>query len=252
MGGGGSADTAVDQEIAEINPTKMMVPLEYACFISYRNSREVKGRLNDFAAALKTEIANAVDAYLPDSSIQDEGGRIVFLDRDIFSNFDFNPQQLGQGLCKSIVWIVLYTRNYLSGSLWCASELHGMMKLEAERLECIEQIGNPDFGFIAPILLTGDETEMPAALRKHKRHFLDFSGFFLRKNFTEDDDFADKLRVLLDNIGRVQQVVLDRNADICAGCNSFALVDVTEDEGKAKIEDFVEHLKAKQPPQPIN
>lgn len=229
-----------------------MVPLEYACFISYRNSREVKGRLNDFAAALKTEIANAVDAYLPDSSIQDAEGQIVFLDRDVFNNFAFDPQQLGQGLCKSIVWVVLYTRNYLSGSLWCASELHGMMKLEEDRLACIEQSNNPDFGFIAPIRLTGDEAEMPEALRKYKRHLLDFSGFFLRKNFTEDDDFADKLRTLLDNIGRVQQVVLDKDADICAGCNSFALVDVTQEEGKADIEAFVENLKAKRPPQPIN
>jgi hypothetical protein len=50
----------------------------------------------------------------------------------------------------------------------------------------------------------------------------------------------------------VQQVVLDRNADICAGCNSFALVDVTEEEGKAIIKTFADNLKAKQPPQPIN
>lgn len=229
-----------------------MVPLEYACFISYRNSREVKGRLNDFAATLKTEIANAVDAYLPDSSIQDAEGRIAFLDQDVFNNFAFDSARLGQGLCTSIVWIVLYTRNYLGGSLWCASELEGMMRLEKERLACIGQSANPDFGFIAPIRLTGDEAEMPPALRKYKRHLLDFSSFFLRKNFTEDNDFRDKLRVLLDNIGRVQQVVLDRNADICAGCNSFVLVDVTEDEGKAIIETFVENLKAKQPPQPIN
>jgi hypothetical protein len=163
-----------------------MTPLEYACFISYRNSREVLRPLNDFAAALKNEIADVVEYYLENSDIQDTNGRIVFLDQEVFHNFEFDAIRLGQGLCKSIVWIVLYTRNYFSGSLWCASELEGMMRLEKERLACIGQSANPDFGFISPIRLTGDEAEMPPALRKYKRHLLDFSSFFLRKNFTED------------------------------------------------------------------
>lgn len=225
---------------------------EYACFISYRNSRQGHGRLNEFAEALRIEITKAVDAYLPDSSIQDADGHNVFLDQVIFKDFAFNAEQLGHGLCKSIVWIVLYSRNYLSGSLWCASELDGIVRLEQARLASTGQSENPDFGFIVPILLASDEAELPPVLRKNKRHLLDFNDFFLRPNFTQADDFIDKLRTLLDNIGRVQQVILDKDADICASCNDFAIEDVTQEGGRERIQEFVKELKAKRPPQPIN
>ena len=203
-----------------------MSKFEYACFLSYRNGRHEQARLNTFTKILAEEIKNAVDAYLPDSSVQDDQERIVFLDQDIFKNYDFDPKALGKGLCNSICWIVLYTRNYFGGSLWCASEYHGMLALEKKRLKKLGLKKNPDSGFIAPILLTGDHEEMPQDMRNRTRHLFDFRKLFLRKTFENDDDFTDKLTAILDNIGRVHKVALAKKTDLCHNCKDFKLVDV--------------------------
>lgn len=225
-----------------------MSSFEYACFVSYRNSREVQGRLNTFTRALVEEIKYSIEAYLEDSTIQDASGRFIFLDQDVFQNYDFDPVELGRGVCKSICWVVLCTRNYFGGSLWCASELEGMLRLEKIRLGQIEQSANPDFGFTIPVLITGDDSNLPRELRKRDRHLLDFRRFFLRKNFTNDDDFADLLTKLLDNIGRVQSAVLAKNTDICTHCDGFKLIDVRNEEGQTEISSFITEII--RPPQP--
>ncbi len=225
-----------------------MSKFEYACFISYRNGREAEDRLNTFTRVLADEIIKSVEAFLPDNSIQENSGKFVFLDKDVFQDFDFDPKVLGAGLCKSICWVVIYTRNYFSGSLWCASEYHGMLQIESERLTNLGLEKNPDFGFVAPILLTGDPEEMPANLRSRSRHFFDFRRLFLRKSFENDDDFTDKLTDMLDKIGRVHKVILTKKVELCGSCEGFSLVDVRTEQGRQEIAAFVE--KINKPPQP--
>jgi len=65
-----------------------MSKFEYTCFISYRNGRQELDPLNVFTRALADEIIKSIDPFLPDSSIQDSGGKFVFLDKDIFQDFD--------------------------------------------------------------------------------------------------------------------------------------------------------------------
>jgi len=68
-----------------------MSKFEYTCFISYRNGRQELDPLNVFTRALADEIIKSIDPFLPDSSIQDSGGKFVFLDKDIFQDFDLLP-----------------------------------------------------------------------------------------------------------------------------------------------------------------
>lgn len=225
-----------------------MTKFDYVCFISYRNAYEVEGHLTRFTRTLAEEISDKAEAYLPDSVVRDTQGRNIFLDQYAFPNYVFNVATLSQGLCKSIVWIVLYSRNYLSGSLWCASELHGMSSLEALRLQLLNASANPDFGFVVPVIITGTKEEMPPFLKKNKHHIVDLSKIYIRKGFPDADEFTDALTGLLDKIGRVQQAIIDGNVDICCDCVNFSLKDINQEAEKSVVENFVVALKT--PPQP--
>ncbi|MFM9946993.1 MAG: hypothetical protein ACKV1O_03570 [Saprospiraceae bacterium] len=227
-----------------------MTKFEYACFISYRNGFRVQDHLNTFTKKFADVIANTVQGFLADSDVRDMAERNVFLDQDIFPNYDFQIDQLSQGLCKSICWVVMFTRDYQGGSLWCASELEGMTRLEKERLEKIMLDGNPDIGFVVPVLLTGDPSDMPFYLQRRKKHLIDLRHLFLRPKFETENEFNDLLTGLLDKIGRVQKVVLEKNVNLCEDCAAFRLVDVSSTEGREQIADFVKTLKT--PPQPTS
>jgi len=227
-----------------------MNKFEYTCFISYRNGFNVQDHLNTFTKKIAEIISGTIQGFLVESDARDTKGRIVFLDQDVFGNNDFRIEALSKGLCKSICWIVMFTRDYTGGSLWCASELEGMTRLEKERLEKIKLEGNPDMGFVVPVLLAGDISDMPDFLQKQKKHIIDLRRLFLRKKFEDENEFTDLLTELLDKIGRVQTVVLEKNVNLCEDCVTFRLVDVSSPKGKEQIVDFVKTLKT--PPQPTS
>lgn len=224
-----------------------MTRFKYACFISYRNGYKVTDRLNTFSEGFAKFISSTVQGYVK-GHVRDENGHNVFLDQHIFPDFIFDLGTLSSGLCKSIVWIVLYTRDYLDGSMWCASELEGMTRLEKHRLQQMSEINNPDIGFVVPVILSGRQEEMPPFLQKRKKHIIDLRHLYLRKNFADETEFTDLLTDLLDKIGIVQRVVLGKNSDICSECHQFRLCDVSTSDGLDKINAFVSNLYP--PPQP--
>jgi hypothetical protein len=223
-----------------------MHSFNYIGFVSYRNGKPGSAQeifVEKFVRALK----RSVDEDLEDERIGDERGRNIFFDREIFpNNSDFDLKTLSAGLCKSMVWIVLYTRNYLRASdpSWCASELHGMEVLEGKRLTKLDATGSKDFGFVIPIILRGNEEEMPRFLREKKRHILNMSGFSLRPNVEYDRDFTDQLLQLCVKIGQLQSSLLKKKVDICADCADFLLKDMNSEADKAEIAAYL------QPPQP--
>jgi len=91
---------------------------------------------------------------------------------------------------------------------------------------------------------------MPDFLQKQKKHIIDLRRLFLRKKFEDENEFTDLLTELLDKIGRVQTVVLEKNVNLCEDCVTFRLVDVSSPKGKEQIVDFVKTLKT--PPQPTS
>jgi len=112
-----------------------MNQFEYACFISYRNSRHIEGLISNFARELAIALEQYLDAHLIEDIGKTDNDHTVFLDSRIIKYGDFLPATLGQSLSKSLCWIVVFTPNYLSGSLWCASELCTMLVLEKERFQ---------------------------------------------------------------------------------------------------------------------
>ncbi len=225
-----------------------MTTFKYTCFISYRNGYNINDQPNVFSATFAAEISKTIQYYLPDSNVRDENGHNVFLDQHIFPNFAFDLQTLSAGLCKSIAWVILYSRDYFGESLWCASELEGMSRLEQKRLQHLEAENNPDIGFVIPVLIAGNPEEMPPFLRQRKNHMVDLRRLYLRPNFEKEGEFTDKLTDLLDKIGIVQTVVLNKKTDICASCPDFTLHDIDTEEGKNQIRNFITNIKT--PPQP--
>jgi len=259
----GAADKGIIQEIEELTKARLirntlpnhferntMTKFKYTCFISYRNGAKIDDHLNTFAEEFAKTISGKVAGFLADSEVRDENQLNVFLDKHIFSNYRFELDTLSGGLCKSIVWVVLFSRNYFSGSLWCASELPGMAHLEPIRLKAVASDTNPDLGFVVPVLLAGKPEELPDFLRKRGNHLVDLRKFYLRPHFRESDEFADLLTGLLDKIGLVQRVVLDKNTDLCDGCQNFKLKNVDDPNDLAEIKKFVDTIKT--PPQPLN
>lgn len=83
-----------------------MTKFEYACFISYRNGFKGHDRLNIFTKKFADVIAESVQGFLEDSDVRDMAARNVFLDQDIFPNYDFQIDQLNMGrstFCKPYI-----------------------------------------------------------------------------------------------------------------------------------------------------
>ncbi len=231
-----------------------MTSFEYACFISYRNSRKREdGLLSVFAKQLSDALERTLDTHLYEDIARQDNDYMVFLDDNIIETGDFMAKTMGDALCKSICSIVLFTRNYLGGSFWCASELHGMLKVERHRLDTM-QVKPAEMGFILPILFKRDIKDMPKALRQ-RAFEKDFTKFTLAvKDITEHEEFVEIIEALAEKIAAIQAAILEKNTDICGHCMDFSLHDVETDEGRSEIIQFVADLRRDQytPEQPFS
>lgn len=225
-----------------------MTKFEYACFISYRNSRHIEGLLSEFSRQLCDALERTLDTYLYDDISRDDHPDMVFLDENVIKTGDFISPLMGKALCKSICWLVIFTRNYLGGSLWCASELQGMFHLEEKRFQSLG-LANPDFSFIVPILFKGDENDMPDEI-KRRAFEKDFKRFTLAvKDITQHPEFVEAVELLADKIAKVQRAVLDCNVNICGDCHNFILHDVNQVASKQEVALFVQQIKKQAAPQ---
>jgi hypothetical protein len=228
-----------------------MSKFEYACFVSYRNSRQIDGLISTFARELRNALEKYLDAYLYEDISKIENPDMVFLDENIIETGDFLPKELGQGLSKSICWICIFTRSYLGGSLWCASELHGMVHLQGKREELL-QFTKDEHRFILPILLRGDSSDLPNILSNHI--FTDkFKKFTLAsKNIYENEGFVDHIDAMAALIAQKQKILIEKCAenkiDLLDIHKDFVLKDVYKPNEKAEIETFVNSLKSPKAP----
>ncbi|MCK6691572.1 MAG: toll/interleukin-1 receptor domain-containing protein [Thermoanaerobaculia bacterium] len=229
-----------------------MPGFKYACFISYRNSKAETGENTVFAEQLYDAIRDRVDNVLY-NDLEDPANHLVFLDKKVMGHGEFINTILGQAICKSICWVVIFTRGYLRGSLWCASELESMLKLEQTRFNTL-QIANPVKSFIIPILFRGDKADLPEALQNitFETKLAKFSLAYNRSTpLTNDAELEPEIAKLIDEIVHREKIILDQSpleAGLCKDCDTFALVNVTEQAGYKKIQEFVQELKKKDPP----
>lgn len=224
-----------------------MTKFEYACFISYRNSRDPEGLLSAFSRQLCDALERTLDTYLYEDISRDEYRGMVFLDENVITTGDFIAPVMGKALCKSVCWLVVFTRNYLGGSMWCASELCGMFHLEEKRFISLG-VNNPDFSFIIPILFKGEVSDMPDEI-KRRAFEKDFKRFTLAvKDITQHPEFVESVELLADKIAKIQRTVLDCNVNICSDCHQFTLHDVNNLAGIEEVTKFVERVKKQTAP----
>ena len=228
-----------------------MTHFGYACFVSYRNSREEDGLISAFARELANALEKYLDAYLYEDISRIENQHMVFLDEKIIETGDFLPTELGQGLCKSICWIAVFTRNYLGGSLWCASELHGMIALQENR-ETLLNLKKPEHRFILPILLRGQSSDLPEVFGNHI--FTDkFKKFNLAsKNIYEHEGFIPHIEDLAALIAEKQKLILEKcrenTVDLLHVLKDFVLKDINNPIEKAEIAAFIDSIKSPKAP----
>ena len=229
-----------------------MPKFKYACFISYRNSKAEAGENTVFAEQLYEAIRDRVDSVLY-NDLEDPDNHLVFLDKKVMGSGEFITTVLGQAICKSICWVVIFTRGYLRGSLWCASELESMLKLEQQRLNAL-RMANPLKSFIIPILFRGDKSDLPEVLQNitFETKLARFSLAFNRTTpITNDAEMEPEIAKLIDEIVHREKMILDctpLDEAICQDCDNFVLVNVMEQDGRQKIQDFVHDLKRRTPP----
>jgi len=229
-----------------------MTKFEYACFISYRNSRLTDGLISSFARELAFALEQYLDAHLIDDIQKNDNNYMVFLDKHVIKSGDFLPNLLGQGLCKSMCWIIVYTPNYLRGALWCASELNTMLRLQEERIKRLS-VGKQSKPFIIPIMLRGSQEDVPTGLRNYIAN-QDFRKYLLsHTNIGRHELWAPIIDELASIIAERQRLIRkheEKRVNLCENCNDCAVVDVTVEDGYKEIESFLQSMLDTSAPKP--
>ena len=228
-----------------------MTQFEYACFISYRNSYRNDGVISSFARELSDAISRYFERHQYYDISRAENDHIIFLDENVIKVNGFLPRDLGQGLSKSICWIIIFTPSYLQGSLWCASELHGMLALQENR-ERLLQFGQNEHRFILPILFGGDTSDLPDILRSHilTDKFKKFT--LLTKNIAEHPDFIPYIEEIVLAIAKKQKILVEKcrenTIDLLHVHKDFVLKDINNPIEKAEIAAFIDSIKSPKAP----
>jgi hypothetical protein len=103
----------------------------------------------------------------------------VFLDQQRLQGGDLFNEQIARDLCESSCLVMIYTPSYFSlEHSYCAREFKGMVQLEQNRLQLLEE-AERTHGLIIPVIFRG-EKRLPAEIR-NQRQYYDFSDFTLTK-----------------------------------------------------------------------
>lgn len=224
-----------------------MTTFEYALFVSYRHSRqEQNGLLSAFARELTDALERIIDTHLYEDIGRERNSHQVFLDEKVIQGGNWISKDISEGLHRSVCWAFLFTRNYLGGSLYCASELKGMVDLQQKRRRLIG--GDINSSLIIPVLLRGNVTDMPPALQGIAVK-ADFSRFTLAvKNIAEHPDFVTKIEELAEWIAQRQKEQCDKSkalgVNLSEGYQNFSIEDVNTEAGKNNVAQFIKSLNS--------
>jgi hypothetical protein len=122
------------------------MPIQFSCFISYRNSSVDSGAnyVRDFVAGFAEELDRWVSYP-------------ISFDEQRLQAADFIDESLAAKLYASTCMVVLYTPNYFSrAKMFCSREYFGMLDLEKQRIPSLR--GQDQHGLIIPIALRDHST----------------------------------------------------------------------------------------------
>jgi len=202
------------------------MPLNYACFISYRHlpGSQNKKTIDELYDALVNEIANWVS-------------KPIYRDNNRLNGGDFFEPALARALCESVCMIVVYIPTYFDEDYtYCAREYKAMEFVEQRRLNLLKNQSARDHGLIIPIICR-DWDNIPRTI-KDRRHCYNFEPYLLqRKKLTDHPQVRDWLagigRYVRDRYKTFNNII----PDPCADCGQFDFPNETD------IKDWLSHVK---------
>lgn len=187
------------------------MPLEYPCFISYRQGQRdlTKRIIGDLTDALKNELEVTV-------------GREPFVDVERLRGGDFIDPSIAEKLCKSACMVMVFTPVYFDESRpYCTREFQAMVRLETIRLNALAA-SERQHGLIIPIAFRGFDS-IPDGIRRSRLCY-DFSSFSLvDRKMSRHPRYAPEIRKIADYIAARYNALKALTEDPCRDCNAFAL-----------------------------
>lgn len=202
---------------------------KFGCFLSYRHGDE---QMTTLVENIREALANELDMYL---DIKE-----VFQDKGDIGPGNWVRETISEGLCQSVVMILVYTPKYFSPMrLFCSSELEGMLRLEDARAK---KLGLAKPSMIIPILLRGIDSDLPQDLQN--RNPVDLTGLSMAspevmrnpENMAKIREVAKKIHALLDKLEGTGK-------NFCETCADFLILDEGLPADRKKIETFVTEYK---------
>nr|NQU93486.1 toll/interleukin-1 receptor domain-containing protein [Bacteroidota bacterium] len=215
----------------------------HACFVSYRNGKKVDDRLTD--DLLNTFASQVYDALESELQAYFDFDKKVFLDFKNLEPGQFLISVFSEALCRSVAMIVIFTPNYLSeDKLFCASELKGMIEIENNRNNILNE--NHKDGFIITIVLRGPK-HVPHFLKKRVCH--DFSRFDLsiKEEIKRHPEFSKTIREIAEKIfhthERIKTCCIEKEVDLFSNCEDFRISDIDDGKEEAMVQTFINDIR---------
>lgn len=176
---------------------------KYSCFVSHAHGDK---RL---LAAFKQQFQRALEAEL----------EAFFSHKDLW----IDSAQIGVGdcietalldaICSSVCMLVIFVPIYAQ-SEWCLRELATAQKVESIRLQRLKNCLPADKGLILPVVLRGDEQDIPECFKSRK--WADFTRYGLAsRNLTRYGKLVTEIELIARYVHTVHREMLRlRNAGI--------------------------------------
>jgi hypothetical protein len=141
---------------------------EHGCFISHVSAKEplMQEFVTELAKALRSELEPLIGDFVETT---------VYLDEERLRGGNKFNLALGQALCASACWVMVYVPQYFRRD-YCQREFRAMQILEEQRLNQPDNGLEPQEGMIIPIILRGKREHLPDGLSE-EIHCLEFSRF---------------------------------------------------------------------------
>lgn len=195
------------------------MPLQYACFISYRHyegNELAKTIIDGVYEGLKNELDLLVG---PNRVHRDNrGGMAVGA---------IIPKALPLNLCQSACLVVVYVPDYFSqDSTWCTREFQAMLDLEQQRLALLTNPADRAQGLIIIIVFRGKD-KLPRVFTQDRLvcYFDNYS--LIEPVIPKNPDLYPQIRKIAEYISDRFHVLQKLAPDPCAGCATFSLPDET-------------------------
>ena len=187
----------------------------YSCFISYVHSGlpTVSGApLREFVEEFESRLRGELEAQVDEP---------VFRDNASLSGGDVLDPALGEALCTSAAWVVVYVPRYMKRE-YCRREFAAMLLLEEERRRALMGRLPLKTGMIMPVLLRGEGVELPLP-DAGERIWEDFKAYDAQSNpIGGNSDYSEKICRIAERIALLCS--LDRELGHVLGrCGQFEL-----------------------------